>query len=152
MSDYNVYLKVPEYMAQWITHTFDSPVQLIKDSPEMRILNELLVKRPQNKPVDTGEGSNITIIIPFFKGKDPAVYNYLHESGKNALVESFSTLFDKNLFTEVTALKNGHVKRASLIYAYMEKHGIDVKHWDTVAQRFHRLNQKYTRKRDVKVC
>jgi len=99
MSQFNIYINVPEYLEQWITNTFGNPVQLIKDSPEMRILNELLVKTPCNKTPDMGVGSNITIPIPYFKGKDPATYNYIHDSGKSALVESFSTLFKKNLVT-----------------------------------------------------
>ncbi len=151
MSDYNVYLTVPEYLEQWITHTFGNPVELIKDSPEMRLLNELLVKLPCDETPDLGEDSNLTIPIPYFRGKNPDTYNYLHKSGKTALIESFSTLFDKNLYTEVTALKNGNTSRATLIYAYMEKHGIDQKHWDTVAQRFHRLNQKYGKKKNIKL-
>ncbi|HEY6914805.1 MAG TPA: hypothetical protein VI413_09025 [Paludibacter sp.] len=158
MSDYNVYLTVPKYLEQWITHTFGNPVELIKDSPEMRTLNELTVKLPCNKMPDTGKDSNITIPIPYFKGKDPAIYNHLHDSGKNALIESFSTLFDKNLFHEITDLINctpdslgKKKKRAALIYAYMEKHGIDEDHWDTVSQRFHRLNQQYGKKKNIKV-
>lgn len=152
MSDYNVYLTVPEYLEQWTKHTFGHPVEFIKDSPEMRILNEMLAKLPCNEIPDTGEGSNLTIKIPYFKGKDPAVYNHLRKRGKTALVESLSTLFDKNLWNEITDLKNGHVKRATLIYVYMEKHGIDEQHWDTVAQRVHRLNQKYGKKKDIKVA
>ena len=151
MSNYNVYLTVPEYLEQWITHTFGNPAILIKDSPEARILNEMLAKLPADEIPDTGEDSNVAIQIPFFKGKHPETYNFLYKSGKSALVESFSTLFDKNLFNEITALKNGHVKRATLIYVFMEKHGIDEKHWDTVAQRWHRLNQKYEKKKDIKV-
>jgi len=152
MSNFNVYLTVPEYLEQWITHTFGNPVQLIKDSPEMRVLNELTVKLPCNKMPDTGEGSNITIPIPYFKGKDPSVYNHLYDSGKNAMIESFCTLFDKNLYNEITDLQNGHIKRATLIYAYMEKHGIDEKHWDTVAKRWHRLNQKYAKQKNIKIA
>lgn len=161
MSDYNVYLKVPEYLAQWITHTFGNPVTLIKDSPEMRLLNELLVKLPCDRLPDTGENANIIIPIPYFKGKDPQYYNFLYDTGKNALEESFSSLFKKNLFTEVSAMKNlftedssgktERVKRATLIYAFMEKHGIDEKYWDTVAQIFHRLNQKYSKEKNIKV-
>lgn len=158
MSNFNVYLTVPEYLEQWLNHSFGNPVELIKDSPESRILNELLSKLPPGEMPDTGEGANITISIPFFKGKNPEVYNYLHRSSKTALIESFSTLFDKNLFHEITDLVNctpdslgKKKKRAALIYAYMEKHGIDEKHWDTVSQRFHRLNQQYGKKKNIKV-
>jgi hypothetical protein len=156
MSDYNVYLKVPEYLAQWIAHTFGNPVELIKDSPEMRLLNELLVKMPCDKLPDTGESSNIIIPIPYFKGKDPATYNYLYDTGKAAMEESFSSLFKKDLFNSITDLKKcfkegGRIKRSTLIYTYMEKHGIDEKYWDTIAQIFHRMEIKYSREKDIKV-
>lgn len=117
----------------------------------MRLLNELTVKLPAGEHPDTGEGANMIIPIPYFKGKDPSVYNHLHKTGKLALIESFTTLFDKNLWAEITDLSNGHVKRQTLIYAYMERHGIDEKHWDTVSQRLHRLNQKYGKKKGIKV-
>lgn len=68
MSNFYVYLTVPEYLEQWITHTFGNPVELIKDSPEMRILNELLVKLPCGENPDSGEDANLTIPIPYFKG------------------------------------------------------------------------------------
>ena len=152
MSNFNVYLKFPDYLSQWITHTFGNPVELVKDSPEMRLLNELLVKTPCHCTPDTGEGANIIIPIPYFKGKSPETYNYLYATGKAALQESFSTLFKKNLFLEVSALKNGNVKRATLIYAFMEKHGIDEKHWDTIAKIFHRMNQKYTKDTQIKIA
>jgi len=152
MSDFYVYLTAPEYMVQWLTHTFGDPVVLIKDSPESRLMNELLVKLPANAQPDTGKDSNIRIEIPYYKGKNPEYYNHLYPSGKDALIESFCTLFDKNLWNEVSALNNGHVRRKNLIYAFMEKHGIDIQHWDTVAQRFHRLNQKYKFQKNIKVA
>ena len=71
--------------------------------------------------------------------------------GKVALIESFSTLFKKNLITEITALGNGHIKRSTLIYAFMEKHGIDEDHWDTVAQIHNRVTTKYFRKNNIKI-
>lgn len=143
MSDFKVYLTVPDYLAEWLTHTFGNPVVLIKDSPESRLLNELLCKLPADKEPDFGVGSNVAVVIPYFKGKDPAFWNYLHDTGKVALTESFTTLFKKSLFNEVTDLNNGHVKRRTIIYAYMERHGIDERHWDTVAQIYHRMKVKY---------
>ena len=157
-SRYNVYLKVPEYLEQWITHSFGNPVELLKDSPEMRLLNELLVKMPIGAKPDTGEASNIVIPIPYFKGKDPSAYNYLYQTGKAAMIESFSTLFKKNLVCELTDLKNcfkeegKRVKRATLIYAFMEKHGIDEKHWDTVAQIYHRAIDSYRHRKGLKIA
>ena len=150
MSDYHVYLKVPEYLAQWITQTFGSPVQLIKDGPESRLLNELLQKTPSEVLPDSGEEANVIIPIPFFKGKHPETYNHLRQSGKKAMEESFYTLFRKNLMQEVGALKNGNCKIATLIYSFMENHGIDEKHWYTVSQIYYRTRKRYFQEKGIK--
>lgn len=152
MSDYIIYLIAPDYLAQWITHTFGAPATLVKDSPESRILNECLVKTPKDAKPDTGKKFNVSITIPYFKGKDPRVYNYLHESGKNAVVESFRTLFVKNLMEELNPLDNGNVKITTLIYMFMEKHGIDQEHWYAVSQIYYRMRKRYFDKNDIKIC
>lgn len=151
MSDYLVYLSVPTYLAQWIDHTFGNPAQLIKDSPECRVMNEFLVKTPCDAKPDTGDISNISISIPFFKGKDPRTYNYLHKTGKKALEESFRTLLVKNLMEEVGSLENGNTKIATLIYAWMEKHGIGENEWYTVSQIYYRTRKKYFTDKGIKV-
>ena len=151
MSDYNVYLKVPEYLAQWITHTFGNPVLLEKDCPENRVLNEVLTKTPDGAKPDTGDDANVVMPIPYFKGKDPRVYNYIYPSGKKALQESFYTLFKKNVMEEVGSLENVNCKLSTVIYAFMEKHGIDEKHWDTVSQIYYRARKRYFEKNDIKV-
>lgn len=152
MSDYLIYLTVPDYLCQWLTHTFGNPVVLIKNGPESRVLNEFLVKTPANKQPDNGKDANISIQIPWFKGKDPREYNYIHNSGKSALIDSFQTLFDLNILEEVFALEKFSVncRTYKLIYAFMEKHGIEEQHFDTVMQRYRRLKNKY-KKVDINV-
>ena len=152
MSEHNIYLQVPDYLAEWITHKYGNPVQMVKDSPEMRVLNEMLVKRPQSIELEQSPGYNLVIPIPHFKGKDPQYYNYMYDSGKSALIESFSSLFKKSLYCEISALQNVEIKRATVIYAFMEKNGISANHWDTVAQIYHRIKQKYFKEKDIKFC
>lgn len=151
MSDYVIYLKAPQYLAQWINHTFGTPAVLVKDSPESRILNECLVKTPKNSLPDTGADANISIVVPYFKGKDPRVYNYIHQTGKNAVLESFRTLLIKNLMEEVGSIDNKCTKIATLIYAWMEKHGIDQEHWYTVSQIYYRTRTKYFDEKGIKI-
>lgn len=151
MSDYVIYLKAPQYLAQWISHTFGFPAVLVKDSPESRILNECLVKLPKDCQPDRGEQANVAISIPYFKGKDPRVYNYLYESGKKAVLESFRTLLIKNLMEEVGGIDNGSVKIATLIYAWLEKHGIDEDYWYTVSQIYYRTRIKYFEEKGIKI-
>ena len=151
MSDYVIYLSAPEYLAQWITHTFGNPAVLVKDSPESRIINECLIKTPKHCQPDTGEKSNVSIEIPYFKNKDPRVYNYLHETGKNAVIESFRTLFVKNMMEEVGSLDKGNVKIVTLIYMFMEKHGINEEHWYVISQIYYRLRKRYFEEKGIKV-
>ena len=113
-------------------------------------LDETVINSSHRTPNDS-EGANVIIPIPHFKGKDPQYYNFVYDTGKTALLESFTTLFRKNLTLEITALINGHTKRATLIYAFMEKHGIDEKHWDTVAQIYHRTTRRYFQQKGVKL-
>lgn len=154
MSRFYVYLKVPTYLEQWMKHTFGDPIVLEKDCPEGRVLNEMLVKLPKDCKPDTGQDSNIRIGIPYFKGKNPETYNHLHKSGKNALIESFKTLFKKNLMAEIGSLENIGVncKTSDLLYAYMEKHGIDQVHWHTISQIYHRTKKRYFVKNDIKIA
>lgn len=50
MSEILIHLKFETYLAEWVNHTFGNPVVLIKDNPEMRVLNEMLVKKPKHAP------------------------------------------------------------------------------------------------------
>ncbi len=151
MSEIVIYLNAPDYLAQWINHTFGSPAILIKDSPESRILNECLVKMPKDCFPDVGDNANVSIEVPYFKSKDPRVYNYLHRSGKNAVIESFRTLFIKNMMEEIGPLDNKNVKIVTLIYAFLEKHGIDQDHWYAVSQIYYRLRKRYFEEKGIKV-
>jgi len=151
MSDYVIYINAPGYLAEWIKHTFGAPAVLLKDSPESRILNECLVKTPTNAMPDTEAENNVAIVVPYFKGKDPRVYNYLHRTGKIAVVESFRTLFIKNLTEEIRPHDNGLVKLSTLIYMYMEKHGITEDGYFAVSQIYYRSRKKYFEEKGIKV-
>ncbi len=151
MSDYVIYMNAPQYLAEWISHTFGNPAVLVKESPESRILNECLVKMPKDCTPDTGFNAHVAIAVPYFTAKDPRVYNYLHKSGKNAVLDSFRTLLIKNLMEEVGSIDNGTVKISKLIYAWMEKHGIDQEHWYTVSQIYYRTRTKYFDEKGIKV-
>lgn len=151
MSEIFIHLRFETYLAEWVNNTFGSPVVLIKDSPEMRVLNEMLVKKPKHAPELNEEQANVIIPIPYFRGKDPAIYNYLHPRGRNVLEESFRTLMIKNMMEEVGNLENNNVKMSSLIYGWMEKHGIDEQHWYTVSQIYYRVRRKYFENCGIKI-
>ena len=160
MSENIIILRVPEYLQQWMYHDFSNPVELMKDGPESRILNELLRKTPEKEiseetpqcDEETGEKLvDVAVKVPWFKSKDFRVYNYLSNHGKTAMVDSFKTLFKKDLILSVGSLKKVNCKQVTLIYDYMDNHGISEDHWDSVKQIYYRNKKRYLTKNNVKV-
>lgn len=160
-------MNVEPYLASWITKHYGDPVELIKDSPEARLLKRLLDVPPKAIAQERG---NITVRLPYFKEKDPRTYSYLCESGKTMLVESFETLFLNNMWTEIGSIENINCQLTTVIRAWCEKHGIivptdsitnvaalkeieeaNVRNLETVRQKYYRLRKKYFRQKGVKL-
>jgi len=151
--DYYIHLKAEPYLADFMYCAFGNPVQLDRDSPESRIIREYISKTPAGRTPDRGDDTNLIVVIPCFKEADPRVYNYLSKHAKKALLESFDQLFDKCMMKEIGAIENYRKGRlSSLIYAWMEKHGIEDNqtNWYTISQKYYRLRRKYLLN-DVKV-
>lgn len=160
MSDFTVKLQVPVYLQQWMYHAFGNPVELLRDGPESRLLNELLRKQPYlnedeapelTKPEPEEALVEVAIKIPWFKTKDARVYNFLSAHGETAMVDSFKTMFKKDLLNSIGTLKNLNCKQTTLIYDFMDKHGIDEDHWDSVKQIYYRNKKRYLTKNNVKM-
>jgi hypothetical protein len=146
--EYYIYLKVQPYLAEFIKNSFGNPVKLDRDSPESRILRKFLSKTPDGQLPDTGENSNLTICIPWFKEMDKRVYNHLGNSAKKMLVESFNQIVEKSMLDEIGKLEtyfSGNI--SSIIYAWMEKHGIadNNTNWYALSQKYYRLRKKYVK-------
>lgn len=160
-------LNVEPYLTAWLTRHFGNPIELVKDSPEAKLLKRLLDKQPDNIVPETG---NVSVSLQYFKDKDPRVYSYLCESGKDALVESFESLFINNMWTEIGSLENFNCRLTSVIRGWCEKHGIihptdhitdvvllkqveeqNARNFETVRQKYYRLRKKYHRRAGVKL-
>lgn len=151
MSNYSIKLQVEPYLAEWIHTHYGNPVQLIKDSPESNLLKRFLNKPPENYNPFTEEG-NVEIIIPWYKEKDARVYNYLSPKGKEILIESFDNLFTINMWSEIGSLENINCTLTTVIYAYLEKHGISENHWETLRQKYYRLRKSYFNQKKIKIA
>lgn len=144
--DYFIYLKVESYLAQWITKSLGDPVDLPRESPEIKLIKRFLDTQPKGLNPDTGTESNLKVIIPWSKEKDPRTYNYLSPRAKEILIESFETIFLNNLWSELGSLENINASLTNVIYAYLEKHGIDEEHWETIRQKYYRIRKRYQKK------
>ena len=144
--DYYIYLKVEPYLAQWMTNSMGNPVDLPRESPEVKLIKRFLDKQPTGSCPDIGTSSNLKVIIPWSKEKDPRTYNYFSPRAKKMLVESFETIFLNNMWSELGSLDGINSSLTNVIYAYLEKHGIDEEHWETIRQKYYRIRKQYQKK------
>lgn len=141
MNEYLIYLEVPAYLAQWARRHFGDPVELPRDSVESRLVKRMLDKEPSDVPDLSG---NLRLKIPMSKEKDPrSGWTYLSPCAKRCLQESLYTIFLQNLWSELGDLQNVNCELTSLIYAWLEKHGIDESQWETIRQKYYRLRKLY---------
>lgn len=148
MSSYVVYLKVEPYLAQWFIHEQGGgyPVQLTRGSAESDILEVFLKRQPVGQPVDLGLDANLAIYIPTFKSRDPRIYNFLPPKSKKALAICIYRRFRVQLWEELHRLENVGVPISDLVYAFMEKHGIEdtPQNWETIRQMYFRKRKVYS--------
>jgi hypothetical protein len=146
--EYYIYLNTQPYLADFVKNKYGDPVRVEKDGPESRIVRKFLSKTPQGKLPETAEGSNLTIIIPWFKEADKRVYNYLPDRAKKILVESFNQMVERSMLDEIGKVENYYSgKISTLIYSWMEKHGVEDNstNWYTISQKYYRLRKRYVK-------
>lgn len=157
MSKYCIYLKVPDYLDQWLRHDFWNPysgrVEFERGSNSHSILSRYLRKEPPG--YDPGDTSGLLPVeVPTFKGMNPDQHNYLIEEGKKALVSALKRNFKALLDRELSVFFAQDVVITDIIYAFMASHGIEntERNWETIRQMYKRLRDKSIKSRDVKLC
>ncbi len=148
MSQFTIHIPLDDYLADWFIHECGggTPVTLKKGSIESKILEIYLAKRPDDVKPDLGGAGKVAIFIPSFRHKPAHVYNYLPKHATAALVEAIRNRFDIVLwdslhhFGKITRNRQDH-----LIYAFMEKHGIEFSEtsWNAIAKRYQRQRKIY---------
>lgn len=151
MSDTCIYLKVEPYLAEWMKASHGNPVQMVKDSPESRLVKLFLEKQPIDIPIDNPNDFNIAIEIPWYKEKDPRVYFYLTERSKAMIAECYQTLFVQNMWRELGQLQECNCSLTAIIYAWLDKHGISEEHWETIRQKYYRMRKRYALEKNIKL-
>jgi len=140
-SEIYIHLKMESYLAEWVYCHFGNPVRLLKDGVESNLLKRMISELPEGAVPDTERDGNVKVAIPYYKEKDPRVFNYLSQRAKEMLVESFESLFKVNMFSELSSLNNINCSKTTVIYAYCEKHNISSEHWETIRQKYYRYLQ-----------
>lgn len=149
MASFFLYLHLPKYLAQWLVSEHYSQekgaIVFPRGSNERNILELFLTKRPKDSPPSAPRPDDITVEIPSFAYKPPSTYNHLPSRGRDALVSAIKIRFKKMMWEELHQIRPEEVKITDLIYAFLEKHGIegDQQNWETVRQMYFRMRKVY---------
>ena len=146
MSNFVVYIHVEPFVRQWLIHAFGYPVEFPAQSAENATIRIFLMRQPDNV-IPKHDENDIAVNIPWSKAKDPRTFNYLSKHGRDAVVEVIEDNFKRNMWAELSqSLFEEKVKVTTAVYAWCEKHGIDIEYGDTIRQRFYRMRNSYTKK------
>lgn len=150
-----VYLSISEYLRQWFVHEQggQTPVRLNRGSIESALLRQFLRKAPDDYIPERAADGDLAIVIPSFPEKDPRTYYYLPPKAHDALVSCIRTRFDLEMWKELYRFCNFFKRQDELIYAFMEKHGIEPteQNFNAIAKRYQRKREAYKRRSDKNV-
>ncbi|MCR5314372.1 MAG: hypothetical protein K6E52_00550 [Bacteroidaceae bacterium] len=147
---HTVFLTLEPYLAQWLIHESggSNPIPIRRGSAEADLLEHFLQRQPndpdyhrQIRPLP----GQVEIALPFFKGKDTRVYNYLPPRGEVCLHQCIRNRFRVMLWKELHTVKNVIRRTDVTICEWMERHGIEVddRNWNTIAKILQRSRAVY---------
>ena len=96
---------------------------------------------------DFGGDGKLAIDLPNFRNKDTRSYYYLPPKARDALVACIRNRFDISMWQSLHRFASVFQRQDHLIYAFMEKHGIELteKNWNAIAKRYQRKRDIYRR-------
>lgn len=147
MSEYTITIPMDGYLQDYCKKSFGYPAEFPKDSPETRLIKRFLKQPPGDFIYEKEKG--LPVVIPFFKERDPRVYNYLGPKAKKAISSSIASLFRAELTQFFIKLENCRCSDKDLIYAFMEEKEIEEKHWDTVSKIWYRTRASLRKKNNI---
>lgn len=146
MSKFVIYLKLQPFVAQWLQHHYGNPVQFQPQSVENSTILQFTQKLPAGRIPDTAADGLTAICIPDNEKKDPAVFNYLSQTGKDAVVDCIERTFKLMMWTELNDMSDIGCSVLRAIDAWCDMHGIDIEYDRTILMRYNRLRNSYVKK------
>ena len=147
MSKFCVYIPLEPFVKQWLVNKYGEPVKFQAQSIENSTIQTFVIKKPANVEPDVAEEGTVSVAIPDSIHKPAKFFNHLTPRGKKAVKQNIEHLFNLNLWNELGDMSSLGCKTMTAIYAWCEKHGIDVEYCDTIRQRYYRIRNSYTKKR-----
>ena len=145
MSNFVIYLKLQPFISQWLHYHFGDPVRFQPHSVENSTILQFTQKLPEGRQPDTAADGLTSVCIPDNEKKDPATYNYLSNSGKEAVVDCIERTFRLMMWNELNDMSNIGCSVLGAIDAWCEMHGISIEYDRTILQRYNRLRNSYVK-------
>lgn len=144
MKDIVVYVPLPPYLREWLTHQLGSPVRFPARSYESMVLTRLCAKRPKSAVAEVACPSGcVAVVLPDNKWHKPEYYNYLSRASLNKMGHVVKTLFRLHLWTECCGLIGSTAPLNESIQEWCRSHGIGAENREAVRQTFYRMRQLY---------
>lgn len=154
MSQICIYIELDPYLLQWFVHDTGgkTPVELQRGSVESKILEVYLAKRPPDIPPEVAAPGKLAIYIPTFRYRPAEFYNYLPRRAYAALLLAIRNRFDIALWRDLHCFGKITKRQDELIYAWMEKNGIEMTetNWNAIAKRYQRQRDLYLQREAMK--
>ena len=145
MSNFCVYIKLKPFVKQWLVNALGNPVRFPSQSIENSTIHSFVIKLPKNAQPDVPGEDLTAICVPDSASKPAEYYNYLTPRGKMAVAECCEHLFRRCMWNELGDMSDLGCNMMSGIYAWCEKHGIDIDYADTIRQRYYRIREQYAK-------
>ncbi len=145
MSNFCVYIKLKPFVKQWLVNALGNPVRFPSQSIENSTIHSFVIKLPKNAQPDMPGEDLTAICVPDSASKPAEYYNYLTPRGKMAVAECCEHLFRRCMWNELGDMSDLGCNMMSGIYAWCEKHGIDIDYADTIRQRYYRIREQYAK-------
>lgn len=147
MSQFVIYLNLPLYKAEWLTHHFGNPVVFPAGSPQNATIRTFTQLLPKGMVPETPGEGDVAIAIPDSKAKPPERFHYMGHRGKEAVKEAIDDLFRRSLWNDISPLDTDEypVGLNKLIAAWCEMHGIGLDRVETVRQCYARIRAAFAK-------
>lgn len=127
MSDVIIWIDMEPYLRQWYIHDGGGnvPVRLKKGGPDSNLLRCLLRKQPPGAHEETEREGAVPIVVPYYRGKNIQANHYLDHDARVAFHNHVRNRFQVELWKDLHKTRFVRKRKQDLIYAWMEKHGIE---------------------------
>lgn len=145
MSDFLVYVKLPQYIREWANFHFGRPCTFPAASNLNNVIRHFARQRPADAPPEIQQPDELAVRIMGSKSKKPETFNYFSRHGKAAIAEAIDDIFVMQMWEDLTDIGCRSVQLSKLVLDWMDANGIsmDGNNYENLRMKFQRIKDSY---------